>query len=264
MREGVSCGARGKRYATVSQTEIRDPPERRIAQWRAAARKGSIFSCKGPDCITIVETIPQNEHTDCGLAACEISKIRGTLGAPKNCTELYRKDEGGEFFTVAIGTTSIACDIGRPDFKLVILGLDQNAFSTVLNNANTALSSKPLELRTDVYQTYVLGVADGRLSPVLPDSREIITVRIDIERGNYFDALGSRFNQSAGFGAVVSTNLLVNRQNTDRPNDWHRGNPSQEQAYVAAVEAALKKQISEICPDSKWLDDRNMRCAKSK
>jgi len=267
LREGPNCSKEGKETALVPRTDIRNSQASAIRRLHLRATQRSVFSCRGPICIAVIKTIPDPNRFSYGLSACLVPKVGTALGAPEHCVEIYRKNTSAELFRVVVGTTSFACYIGRPDFQFLIRGVSENSFSKILDQSKAALSSEPFKLQAEIHERYLLAISDRRVSPILPGYREMTTIRIDVEdagrdlteitrrRDRFLD------NPAQTAGTIVSSNILVNRQNTDRTSDWHPASESQQEAYIAAVKASLKDKFMNLCDIPRWIDDRTLLCS---
>jgi hypothetical protein len=203
------------------------------------------------------------------LAACEVAKIGARVGAAKFCRAIYWSGKKTEQFAAVIGTSAIGCRVGRPDFAIRIRGIGKESIPNVLSLAQQALAEKPLMLDTQVNESDVLGISDHRVSPVLDGGyREVVTVRIDVKGGMVRDLVDPRSvdevnDGSPMVGTIVSTDMLVNKLNTDQKSDWHLPSDAQQEAYLRGIKEALKARLSSICSDAAWLDDKTLSCRSS-
>jgi hypothetical protein len=262
LREGPGCGREGKLTALVTRAHIRNSEASAIRRLRERATQGRVFSCQGPMCIAVIKTIPDPNRLSHGLSVCLVAKVGTALGAPRQCVEMYRKNKSAELFRAIVGTTTAYCYGGRPDFQLVIRAADEKLFPKILEQSRVALSSEPFRLQAEMHERYVLAVSDRRVSPILSGYREMTTVRVDVEdAGRDLGEIFIRSTRTQTAGATVSSDILVNRQNTDRTSDWHPASWSQQEAYTAAVKTSLKDKFLNLCDVPRWIDDRTLLCS---
>jgi len=111
-----------------------------------------------------------------------------------------------------------------------------------------ALRGDPLLLRTNASRNFIRASAPPRISAVLDPYREEITLFVQIndhERTSHLD---------------MTLVLLVNRQNTDRDQDWHRPSQAQRARYGSAIEDVVRSAFSAACPDGRSSDDFTWVC----
>ncbi len=253
-------------FSWAPVTEVRDGPKI-LAQWRELAKAGSFFDCKDYLCMIVVHSLSADQDAQETLDECTIFRANGIVGAPRHCTQIAILTSDRAWIKVVTGYVSGAAEIGLPDTTLEIVGklptTGESLFSgdhklpvsltSVLTATAKALSLPPLRLITQHNgDTSVLGIASYRLSPILSGWRELLTVRVDVSDLSW--------EPIPAVGVTISTTLYVNRQNTDRTEDWHLPAPSQEEAYLAAIRTNLKEPLESLCKRFEWSDSDTLVC----
>lgn len=259
IRDRATCSTSGKEYSLAPAKAVPSFTKAMLSHWYAAANQGDLSSCQGPYCITIVRnTAPKHSNKQAvmdSLSSCAIANINGKTGAPENCETIFAATKTSKYVQAIVGEGQDECNaaIGRPDFNLIIEGVPKRKRTDVLTYIIDRLQAVPLNLTANMFPHFVFGVSDRRLSPILSGYRERVTVRVDVDDIN---SAGELILE----GMMISTDLLVNRQNTDQPSEWHAPSEQQQETYVSAIRATLKQKIDNICAAGHWRDSEILTC----
>jgi hypothetical protein len=240
-------------FSTAPESALGFDASPQIDQWRSQAKQMAVSDCVNGYCIIIVQAVVTGRRwlsTDVGadgLAACEVGFVADKWGAPVHCSLIYLATHKDLYVAVKAERVTTLAYVGRPGFDIRLAGIKAEV-PELLRASKAGLESKPLDLPVDLRNQFALGVADARSSVIFPGYREIVTVRVD---------MAARYSTAC---AVISTDLLVNRQNTDAPTDWHRPSSQQQSSYIAAVKSALKSQFERSCQSPRWDDDKTLIC----
>jgi hypothetical protein len=222
-----------------------------VTQWNSQADKGSLFNCADNLCSVIVHAVGSKSSTDT-LAECRVTQANTVVGAPEDCRPVAIITSDETWIRVVAGYLWEEASIGLPDFDLQILHDPPLKIDNVLKVTQESLGGPPLGFETQLSRSSLIAVASYRLSPVLKGWRELITVRVDVDES---------YPPPPGVGLRLSTTLYVNRQNTDRPEDFHLPSEQQQHAYVEAIKAVLKAPLQSLCKKSIWKDSGTLSCS---
>jgi hypothetical protein len=229
-----------------------------IDEWQSQSEQRAVSDCVNGYCIIVVPALItgwrwlSRDVGAKGLAACEVATVADKRGVPVHCSILYLTTDTDRYVAVKAGPVTAEAMVGRPDFDLRLVGTNVE-IPELLRVSKAGLESKPLDLTVGLQNQFALGVTDidGRPSVIFPGYREIVTVRVDMVAA------------PSAVCATISTNLLLNRQNTAAPTDWHMPSWEQQSSYVAAVKTALKSQFERTCQSPRWDDDKTLMCDES-
>jgi hypothetical protein len=123
----------------------------------------------------------------------------------------------------------------------------------VLKELQKAFQHTKIALISEVYEENTLiANASYRFSPILPGWREIVTVRVDLRRISW--------GEPAFLGVTISTTRYVNRQNTDRPQDWQLPSEQQETQYLSEIRTRMKEALESLCIQTNWRNPDDLIC----
>jgi hypothetical protein len=249
-RDVATCYNAGRKFALLPVGAAGGAYARTVSQWRDLAERKKVFACKESYCVTIIKPTPSKIRSS-DLAACLIPKVGNRFGAPSRCTKIFEEtgEDGPQLLAVIGRMWRKHCKTGRPDFGFVIQGAAPDQMANFLAKAQQALVASPLSLDAEIHTDYVLGVSDHRLSSILSGYRELVTVRIDAHAWTY------------SIESIVSTDLLVNKQNTSRSSDWHAPSEEQQEKLNRTVKTLLKNELFKMCSKARWIDDRTLDCS---
>ena len=94
--------------------------------------------------------------------------------------------------------------------------------------------------------------AKYRTSSIIQGWHEYLTLRGWVENRN----------EIGQYDIGVASTVYVNRQNTDRPEEWHLPTDQQQAAYVAALSLSLKRALQAFCPAGRWRDAETFECTQ--
>jgi hypothetical protein len=242
-----------------------------LSRWKDLAASGDLFDCNDESCSGIFHSFSNLEKgREEGLALCQIPRFGDVLGAPEHCDPVAIFGSDTAWIRILDGYNGISSPLQprslAPDEHTIRIirmlrpsvdAVQQVAQSVdaVQQVAQKALAGPPLSLSTIMRTSSVVGTGSYRISPVLSGWREFVSVIINIELE--FDHSGA----ITAIGVDISTSLYVNRQNTDRPEDWHMPSPQQDLTYFEAVRGNLKKLLAGLCKTHAWVDDQTLSCS---
>jgi hypothetical protein len=182
------------------------------------------------------------------LAICDARDVNGTLGPPTDC-EVIAVQKGAEWWMKVIDRS---IPLGFPKmasvYKVDVEGLPRPAILAVIDRA---LADAPLSLSNrTVKDEQIMADSPKRHSKVLA--------------GGWFEWPQVMVEIDSGFHVEVSLDLLVNKQNTSDPADWHMPTDQQEEQYRSAIESTVAKALGNICVGPSWSGTGKLTCASMK
>jgi hypothetical protein len=205
---------------------------------------------------------------------CEIQKIQTVLGPPEHCIPVAVEGSTNAWIFAKVGILlNLSASLGRVDFSLHLFPgrtdtpdvPDPVHISTRIKDDSlfaalqSALHDPPLQLTTAsedfisegrgrVFK--ILGTADFRRSPVLPDFRERVTIRVDTLEEH----------DTGNFTMEVSTTLYLSNLNSTDYLQWTLPSPQQEATYLDKVRDRLRSALASLCSKPSWKDDYTLDC----
>jgi hypothetical protein len=182
------------------------------------------------------------------LAICDAQDVNGTLGPPTDC-EVIAVQKGNESWMKVIDRSSpMGSPAMMPAYTVNVEGLPRLAILTVIDRA---LADAPLSLSNrTVKDEQIMADSPKRYSKLLAGGWfEWPQVMVEIDRG---------------FHVEISLDLLVNKQNTSDPADWHMPTDQQEAQYRSAIESTVTKALGNICVGPSWSGTGKLTCASMK
>jgi hypothetical protein len=245
----------------VPERDVADPGV--LRRWREQAEAGKVVECGIMTC-RVVYAVSKTAAADTALALCRLHPVGDEHGPPTRCAYLALVGSGGVWIraTVRWNHRWSECSAGEEpgDDWIELVSIEPPVMTiatggvatekAVSDRLQARLRTPPLGLASEMINGQIHATAPSRRSQVLPDWREEVAVNVWLYPGY-------------GPGELVvrsSINLLVNRQNTDRDQDWHRPGPGQQSAYSAAVVERFRLAFQDACP-GRWRDDFNYVCA---
>ncbi len=234
------------------------------AEWKSIADVGEPFDCEDEKCRAIVRVFSRNRGgREDALASCELAFVGEILGPPRDCEVVAiigRMDTwvkvvagySGAFTSDAVSATSSAVVVSAQPSGMIVPGPPALNLSAVIAQAEKALRSAPLALRTHVLPNSVVGAAQPRRSSVLRGWFEWVDVRVDVQ-----DAVRE---QKPAFELTATVHMYVNKQNTPSPKDWRMPDEQLYLAYREAVHANLRAALGSLCRNPLWRDSYTMEC----
>jgi hypothetical protein len=176
---------------------------------------------------------------------CVAESVNGSLGPPNDCDSIAVND-GAKWWIEVVDATIELSHILAHLFTLEVEGVSRSA---ILSSLDRELGQPPLEMpNRKIKADRVLAVAPRRFSSVLS--------------GKWFEWAQVLIELDREFSIDVSLDLLVNKQNTADPSDWHLPTPQQESEYQDAVMEAVKKAVASVCIGPNWTDSTALRCTQ--
>src|SRR5262249_18281508 len=121
-------------------------------------------------------------------------------------------------------------------YYLEVVGLPR---SSILASLDKELSGAPLMMTTrTVKSDRVMAMAPKRFSRVLS--------------GGWFEWVQVLVELDREFGVEVSVDLVVNKQNTAEPADWHLPTDPQLDQYRQALIGTVNRALTSVCVEPKW------------
>jgi hypothetical protein len=221
-----------------------------LADWKVKSSQGHVFDCDGTDCKIIVRALAFSSQED-SLARCNIAKVRDTLGATSDCEPVVIMTTDVIWVRVVTGFSRYECLANSvvPDIKVFV---NPKQKSDVFKEAfRRAFSEGPLSLAVQLGTGKIVGTASFRVSPVLRPYRERVTARGFISE----EQTSPRF-----VGLSLDIDLIVNRYNTTRDQDWHLPSKQQEDLWAKTALDQVRKFLNNACPNHHWRDDFTFLC----
>ena len=246
-----------------------------VRHWLAMARGDSIFGCLGSQCVELVYSSNlvlspnDSQRTTDVIDECLVYRVRDVVGAPSNCVPALIVSAR---LTVVPVVLSVDDSYHAEAKKSPPIGFLVDSYrlfpllhseSVVLAAMSRAFAGKPLSLETQVEDAdtplpVIVGTANYRASPILPNWREMVTVLAIVAHGS--DEEPSTHDQVFTIFIRASAALFVNKQNTSRPGDWHQPDPQQQEVYFSAIRESVRRQLESLCKRPAWLDSRTLTC----
>jgi hypothetical protein len=130
-------------------------------------------------------------------------------------------------------------------FNISISGLSRDL---IIERIDKSLAGPPLSIPVRIIKPdRVWGNGPRRFSNVLS--------------GNWFEWVQVEVELGPTLGITVSLDLLVNKQNTDQPQDWHLPTEQQQEEYSRAVRANITKELESACVKPVWKGSSELRCS---
>jgi len=242
-----------REWAPIS--EVYDGPKV-LERWQQLARSGEPFDCKGPICHLIVQGVSK-DNSETYYAVCQVAKVKAIVGAPEQCHQIIIVTKQTIWLQAITGSSVVKHKVGLPDFTYTVHGVPPEyklpSNDPVLKELQKAFQHTKIALISELYEENTLiANASYRVSPILPGWREIVTVRVDLRRTSW--------SEPAFLGVTISTTLYVNRQNTDRPQDWQLPSEQQETQYLSEIRNRMKEALEALCIQTNWRNPDELIC----
>jgi hypothetical protein len=237
--------------AWIPVDQFHDGPAQ-LAKWLTKATSGTLECFYGFCSFFSFGIVPSGWPADSLLLHCEVLKDNSIAAPPESCTAIAAIRIAGSYIaTVTFRSPPKSLPMTDDEdfgFQLWFVG------PSALNSIRTAVQHgfEAIKLETIARKAKVVGSAKYRPSPVIQGWRDYITVRALLEEGD----------QAGLFELGVATTIYVNRQNTDRPDDWHLPSVQQHAAYISAISRSLKRELQRICPTGAWRDAETFVCSR--
>ena len=203
------------------------------------------FDCLGESCSMAVNAIGGGGNQ--AVAICRALQFNSHWGPPHACvvlavrtrSEWWMKiiDRVGEWLTQAASTQI---------YSIEVRGVPR---SRILATINRALSDRPLALPDHhVRQDRIEAVAPRRFSQILS--------------GRWFEWPQLFVEVNEGYNVVVSLDLLVNKQNTANPGDWHLPTDQQTDEFRRATLIQITRALNGICVRPVWEGSDRFSCTQ--
>jgi hypothetical protein len=215
------------------------------------------------ECMTIVEGVPANKDERV-LAACNVAVVGNEAGAVRRCEQVAIISSKGTYIRAVVayapGRATRLSDTPTTDVEFRVVSNPESvplpSLAAALSAAQDSLSAIPLSLKTELRPranpARVVGIADLRVSPVLPRTwREKVTIRVDVDREE---------GENGVIEFTASFNLQFNKQNTDRPEDFRPPSESQLNRYKEVFSEAIKQRLPKLCHSAFWKDSITLVC----
>jgi hypothetical protein len=206
-----------------------------ITQVRDLAKSGKISNCWENTCSQVVSASSDGKAI---FAECSVRKIDDVTAFPRKCTAVMFQN-GQKIWIKAISrfkfdginpaapiTESITITAGAS------LGVTEE---TLVRAAEVALTKEPFFFeKRSVRGGYnsLLAIANPRPSKVLA--------------GGWFEWPTVSIEPS-GLTLYIDCDLLVNKYNTTRPDDWHQPERAQQESYCGALVSSISRALESVC-----------------
>jgi hypothetical protein len=223
----------------------------KLRRWVADARSGALHCDEYEGCSFFgFARVPGAFAAESVLVQCHIPADVAVDGPPDECFIAAALSEKGNYLAAYTCGNCGGGAAGEEDFRYQLFLSSAGDLPAVRTAVQRSFES--LGLETVLKNAGVLGRAKYRVSPVIQGWRDYITVRAFFEETDRPNAVE----------LAVATTIYVNRQNTDRPDDWHLPSDQQQAAYVAQLSASVKRQLATVCPRGGWRDAETFVCRR--
>lgn len=210
-----------------------------------SAELNQAFGCHNGQCTVAVNALEGPNRQ--ALAVCKVLRLGKQLGPPNQC-EVVAVRNGSDWWIKVIDfvyrfpyENSMAAM-----HTLKVQGLPR---SSILASIDKALSGMPLVMPDrSIKSDRVMALAPKRFSHVIS--------------GGWFEWAQVLVGLNGEFRVEVSFDLLVNKQNSANPADWHLPTDPQEAEYRKAIVKTVTGALSPICVQPIWKGSDILRCAK--
>lgn len=187
--------------------------------------------CDGNKCKVAVDVVRPYGQI---LAICDALCSGEKLGPPTHCGPFAVQVGSAWWIEVLDGGESYSPIMGLA--KVYTFGIKGKGIprSTILAALDRGLSTRPL-IMTDrtVKEDRIMAVAPRRFSNILS--------------GGWFEWAQVPVEIDSALKVDVSLDLLVNKQNSSDPVDWHLPTYQQEEQYTKAIEDTVTQSLADIC-----------------
>ena len=209
-----------------------------------SAKRHAPLACKGEEC-TVAVNAPEGQHGQT-LAVCEAFKLGKQLGPSHNCDAIAVRTDSEWWIKVIVSAHHFELLYMTPVYYLEVRGLPR---SLILDSIDKELSGAPLVMPSrSVKRDRLMALAPKRFSRILS--------------GGWFEWAQILVELDKEFGVQISLDLLVNKQNTADPADWHLPTDQQQEEYRQAIAAAVARALTAVCVEPIWMGSEAMRCRK--
>jgi hypothetical protein len=228
-----------------------------LSRWNALASEGAYYECGTDECLTIVHISDSFDEGTQALAECVV--LKSHVGAPLDCVPIAQFSSKSAWIRVIFGYDSASALFGLPEIYFRLYADPLLPVNSVLNSVQKSLGQgSPLSLSAEIRGNSLFGTAAYRVSPILKDWRELVTVPVDVITADF----GRIAPQLSHTTIEASLTLYLNRQNTSANSDWHMPSREQESLYAEAIKAGIRDQLSSLCTTPKWRDQVTLECGK--
>jgi hypothetical protein len=241
-------------------------PETSVYQARSVLdtiqRAATLFqplTCEEGRCEVAVQVV--NEPGDQALAICSALDPRGQnipsgavfdprlksrLGPPINCQVVVVSRQGQWWIEAIDGVTPPALARMIGIYTLEVKGLPRSAMMTSLDRA---LASSPLTMPDrSMKRDRLWAIAPRRFSKVIS--------------GEWFEWAQVLIELDEEYRVKLYLDLLVNKQNTEEPSNWHLPTEQQQEEYRRAIITAITRELANVCINPVWSGSKVLRCAQ--
>jgi len=198
------------------------------------------LACDEDQCKVAVSVLDPSTQT---LGLCNALSLGHELGPPTKC-EAVAVRNGSEWWLKVIDSANIVFPAMQAVYIFDIRGLPRSA---ILASIDSSLSIDPLVM-TDrtVKEDRVMAIAPRRFSHVLS--------------GSWFEWPQVLIEVDGEYKVTVSLDLLVNKQNSTDPVDWHLPTDPQQEEYRKALSGVVTQALAKICIDPVWKGSNALTC----
>jgi hypothetical protein len=226
--------------------------EKSVLRWFSLARASERLDCDDSYCM-VFRSVPGQNKQRTLMNICRVPV--GTTSAKKEvCYSVATMEDSQPGWVRAI------IGFGRPEdsgggggvfsTSWIVRGLSLDPMAEVISRA---FAAPPYSFAVDRLGTppviQLTASQNSRPSPILAHWREFVSVDVFLyDVGPKLTAL------------TMKTTLQVNRQNTDRPQDWHRPSDEQETTYREQITRSMRKALERSCKTARWVNENNLDC----
>jgi hypothetical protein len=203
-------------------------------------------SCSDDRCEAIVSSSIRDEPGRT-LAVCRVIAAGSSFGPPRDCEPIAIRDATEWWLRIVVGQDS-AHPYLVPVYQLDVAGLSRESIMAALDHG---AADPPLSLQDrNVKGNRLLAIGSKRFSKVLS--------------GGWFEWTEILVELDEEYEVSISLDLLVNKQNTANPADWHLPTDQQVDEYRQVIKSMVARTLSQSCVDPAWTGTKQLRCDQLK
>jgi hypothetical protein len=232
------------RYSWAREAQVKNG-DSFIATLLQAAHSHALSNCEMDNC-SLAISVPQLPNSE-RIELCTVEQVQNEVGPPHNCEAIAARYDAEWWVEVIDGVEPISLPQGMSSvYRLDIVGLPRAAIFSVLDRAIAGL---PLVMPNRAVKTdHILAIAPRRFSHILA--------------GGWFEWPQILVELDDEFHVEISLDLIVNKQNTDDPADWHLPTDQQMEEYQKAIAESVTKALTAVCVGPRWEGTRELACDK--
>jgi hypothetical protein len=200
--------------------------------------------CDEGNCKVVVNAI--QGATRQTLAICSAFGLAEQLGPPNNCEVIAFRIDGQWWIKIIDSASPPPQPKAITIYTLEVLGLPR---ASILASLDQALSQKPVSMSDrSVKRNRIMALAPRRFSQILS--------------GGWFEWPQVLVQLDEEYQVEVLLDLLVNKQNTSDPADWHMPTDQQVDQYRKIIVESITQALNKVCVKPQWAGSATLHCAQ--